>query len=161
MQDTERGLGRRAEPAGIHIADISKELIREIGEDQVELDGETIATKSMNSVFMMVDSGARGSPTQVRQLAGMRGLMAKPSGEIIETPITANFREGLSVLEYFTSTHGASVPKRPWLLMPPTPSGHQKSQERAAFLWGGGGGCTTASFEGDFERREVRASSTG
>ena len=87
--------------------DISKELIREIGEDHVFVDGVKVATKSMNSVFMMVDSGARGSPTQVRQLAGMRGLMAKPSGEIIETPITANFREGLSVLEYFTSTHGA------------------------------------------------------
>ena len=62
---------------------------------------------SSNSIFMMADSGARGSTQQIRQLAGMRGLMAKPSGEIIETPITANFREGLSVLEYFTSTHGA------------------------------------------------------
>jgi DNA-directed RNA polymerase subunit beta' len=60
-----------------------------------------------NPIFMMVDSGARGSTQQIRQLAGMRGLMAKPSGEIIETPITANFREGLTVLEYFTSTHGA------------------------------------------------------
>ena len=65
------------------------------------------AQPSFNSIFMMVDSGARGSPTQVRQLAGMRGLMAKPSGEIIETPITANFREGLTVLQYFISTHGA------------------------------------------------------
>ena len=63
--------------------------------------------KDMNPVFMMVDSGARGNRTQVKQLAGMRGLMAKPSGEIIEHPITANFREGLSVLEYFISTHGA------------------------------------------------------
>ncbi len=63
--------------------------------------------KSFNSIFMMADSGARGSPQQMRQLAGMRGLMAKPSGEIIETPITANFREGLSVLQYFISTHGA------------------------------------------------------
>jgi DNA-directed RNA polymerase subunit beta' len=62
---------------------------------------------SRNSIFMMADSGARGSTQQIRQLAGMRGLMAKPSGEIIETPITANFREGLSVLQYFTSTHGA------------------------------------------------------
>jgi len=62
---------------------------------------------SNNSVFMMADSGARGSAQQIRQLAGMRGLMAKPSGEIIETPITSNFREGLTVLEYFTSTHGA------------------------------------------------------
>ena len=56
---------------------------------------------------MMADSGARGSAAQIRQLAGMRGLMAKPSGEIIETPITSNFREGLSVLEYFSSSHGA------------------------------------------------------
>ncbi|MEC9072142.1 MAG: DNA-directed RNA polymerase subunit beta', partial [Myxococcota bacterium] len=62
---------------------------------------------SFNSIFMMADSGARGSAQQIRQLAGMRGLMAKPSGEIIETPITANFREGLSVLQYFISTHGA------------------------------------------------------
>jgi DNA-directed RNA polymerase subunit beta' len=62
---------------------------------------------SLNAVFMMADSGARGSAAQIRQLAGMRGLMAKPSGEIIETPIKANFREGLSVLEYFISTHGA------------------------------------------------------
>jgi len=62
---------------------------------------------SNNSIYMMADSGARGSAQQIRQLAGMRGLMAKPSGEIIETPITSNFREGLSVLEYFTSTHGA------------------------------------------------------
>ena len=60
-----------------------------------------------NPVFMMADSGARGSKLQIRQLAGMRGLMAKPSGEIIETPITANFREGLTVLEYFISTHGS------------------------------------------------------
>src|SRR3990167_3639517 len=60
-----------------------------------------------NPIFMMADSGARGSEQQVRQLAGMRGLMAKPSGDIIETPITANFREGLTVHEYFISTHGA------------------------------------------------------
>src|SRR5213596_112465 len=60
-----------------------------------------------NPIYMMADSGARGSKQQIRQLAGMRGLMAKPSGEIIETPITSNFREGLTVLEYFTSTHGA------------------------------------------------------
>ena len=65
------------------------------------------AENDINPVFMMVDSGARGSRQQIRQLAGMRGLMAKPSGEIIETPILSNFREGLSVLEYFTSTHGA------------------------------------------------------
>ena len=62
---------------------------------------------SFNSVFIMADSGARGSRQQMRQLAGMRGLMAKPSGEIIEQPITTNFREGLNVLEYFISTHGA------------------------------------------------------
>jgi DNA-directed RNA polymerase beta' subunit len=60
-----------------------------------------------NAIYMMADSGARGSAAQIRQLAGMRGLMAKPSGEIIETPITSNFREGLSVLEYFASSHGA------------------------------------------------------
>ena len=61
----------------------------------------------LNSVYMMADSGARGSQAQMKQLAGMRGLIAKPSGEIIETPIIANFKEGLSVLEYFNSTHGA------------------------------------------------------
>ncbi|MCT4642285.1 MAG: DNA-directed RNA polymerase subunit beta' [Bacteriovoracaceae bacterium] len=70
-------------------------------------DGETETAPSFNSVYMMADSGARGSAAQIRQLAGMRGLMAKPSGEIIETPITSNFREGLSVLEYFSSSHGA------------------------------------------------------
>ena len=63
--------------------------------------------ETMNSVFMMADSGARGSTAQMKQLAGMRGLMAKPNGEIIETPIISNFKEGLSVLEYFNSTHGA------------------------------------------------------
>src|SRR5256712_11837613 len=63
--------------------------------------------KTFNPVYVMADSGARGSKQQIRQLAGMRALMAKPSGEIIETPIKANFREGLSVLEYFSSTHGA------------------------------------------------------
>ncbi len=60
-----------------------------------------------NSIFMMADSGARGSATQIRQLSGMRGLMAKPDGSIIETPIISNFKEGLNVLEYFISTHGA------------------------------------------------------
>jgi len=69
--------------------------------------GKDQLVASTNSIFMMADSGARGSAQQIKQLAGMRGLMAKPSGEIIETPITANFREGLTVLEYFTSTHGA------------------------------------------------------
>ncbi|MGQ9499912.1 MAG: DNA-directed RNA polymerase subunit beta' [Dissulfurimicrobium sp.] len=69
--------------------------------------GEIVSSPSFNPIFIMADSGARGSKDQIRQLAGMRGLMAKPSGEIIETPIKANFREGLSVLEYFISTHGA------------------------------------------------------
>src|SRR6202451_105325 len=69
--------------------------------------GGTISGPSFNPIFIMADSGARGSEQQIRQLAGLRGLMAKPSGEIIETPITANFREGLTVLEYFISTHGA------------------------------------------------------
>src|SRR3989454_5512459 len=63
--------------------------------------------RGFNPIFMMADSGARGSTQQIRQLGGMRGLMAKPSGVIIETPITANFREGLTVLQYFISTHGA------------------------------------------------------
>ncbi len=70
-------------------------------------DNKPVVMESMNPIYMMADSGARGSKDQMRQLAGMRGLMAKPSGEIIETPITANFREGLSVLQYFISTHGA------------------------------------------------------
>ena len=76
-------------------------------EDVVNAAGETVQQKSFNSVYMMADSGARGSAAQIRQLAGMRGLMAKPDGSIIETPITANFREGLNVLQYFVSTHGA------------------------------------------------------
>jgi DNA-directed RNA polymerase subunit beta' len=65
------------------------------------------ASHGFNPILLMADSGARGSKQQIRQLAGMRGLMAKPSGEIIETPITANFREGLTVQQYFISTHGA------------------------------------------------------
>jgi len=78
-------------------------------DDQPLLDkkGKPVITESFNPIYMMADSGARGSKDQMRQLAGMRGLMAKPSGEIIETPIVANFREGLSVLQYFISTHGA------------------------------------------------------
>jgi len=89
-------------------SDISDELLRNISTEVVSnAAGDQAEQASFNSIFMMVDSGARGSATQVRQLAGMRGLMAKPSGEIIETPITANFREGLSVLQYFISTHGA------------------------------------------------------
>jgi DNA-directed RNA polymerase subunit beta' len=88
---------------------IATEMMREIGTDEV-VDPETgkkVSTASLNPIYIMADSGARGSAQQIKQLAGMRGLMAKPSGEIIETPITTNFREGLSVLEYFTSTHGA------------------------------------------------------
>ncbi len=73
----------------------------------VDETGKPIIQESLNPIYMMADSGARGSKDQMRQLAGMRGLMAKPSGEIIETPISANFREGLSVLQYFISTHGA------------------------------------------------------
>ena len=73
----------------------------------VDKDGQEIIQESFNPIYMMADSGARGSKDQMRQLAGMRGLMAKPSGEIIETPISANFREGLTVLQYFISTHGA------------------------------------------------------
>ncbi len=76
-------------------------------EDVVDADGKTVEQESFNSIYMMADSGARGSAAQIRQLAGMRGLMAKPDGSIIESPIKANFREGLSVLEYFISTHGA------------------------------------------------------
>jgi DNA-directed RNA polymerase subunit beta' len=76
-------------------------------EDVVAKDGKTVKQPSFNSIYMMADSGARGSAAQIRQLAGMRGNMAKPDGSIIETPITANFREGLNVLQYFISTHGA------------------------------------------------------
>ncbi len=88
---------------------IAKEMMVEIGSDEfTDPDtGEKITAPSFNSIYIMADSGARGSAQQMRQLAGMRGLMAKPSGEIIETPITTNFREGLSVLQYFISTHGA------------------------------------------------------
>ena len=87
------------------VADAMMKTIAE--QEMVGPNGETRVTPSFNSIFIMADSGARGSAQQMRQLAGMRGLMAKPSGEIIETPITANFREGLTVLQYFTSTHGA------------------------------------------------------
>ena len=77
------------------------------GNPVLDEDGKPVIEESFNPIYMMADSGARGSKDQMRQLAGMRGLMAKPSGEIIETPISANFREGLSVLQYFISTHGA------------------------------------------------------
>jgi len=87
---------------------IADEMLRELGTQEVpDQDGKVRRIPSFNPIFMMADSGARGSAQQIRQLAGMRGLMAKPSGEIIETPITANFREGLTVLQYFISTHGA------------------------------------------------------
>jgi DNA-directed RNA polymerase subunit beta' len=77
------------------------------GKSVLDKNGKPVNEESFNPIYMMADSGARGSKDQMRQLAGMRGLMAKPSGEIIETPIVANFREGLSVLQYFISTHGA------------------------------------------------------
>ncbi|MHB1300835.1 MAG: DNA-directed RNA polymerase subunit beta' [Burkholderiales bacterium] len=98
---------------------VAKAMMEQLGSEPVmdEKDGELvqrldetgkgISQESFNSIYMMADSGARGSAAQIRQLAGMRGLMAKPDGSIIETPITANFREGLNVLQYFISTHGA------------------------------------------------------
>jgi len=88
--------------------DVASEMMREMSKDVVSNEeGKTEEMPSSNPIYMMADSGSRGSKDQMRQLAGMRGLMAKPSGEIIETPITANFREGLTVLQYFISTHGA------------------------------------------------------
>ncbi|MDO8746590.1 MAG: DNA-directed RNA polymerase subunit beta', partial [Thermodesulfovibrionales bacterium] len=89
--------------------EIADEMMKELGaEDGKKFSEEDLKERRLfNSIFMMADSGARGSTAQIRQLAGMRGLMAKPSGEIIETPITANFREGLTPLQYFISTHGA------------------------------------------------------
>ena len=87
---------------------VAKEMMDELGTERVtDTEGREVEQPSFNSIFMMADSGARGSAPQIRQLAGMRGLMAKPDGSIIETPITANFREGLDVLQYFNSTHGA------------------------------------------------------
>ncbi len=87
---------------------IAKAMMETIGTEKVEdAEGKTVDQKSMNSLYIMADSGARGSQAQIRQLAGMRGLMARPDGSIIETPIKANFREGLNVQEYFNSTHGA------------------------------------------------------
>jgi len=87
---------------------VAKAMMEKLGsEEAVDSKGQKQRQKSFNSIFMMADSGARGSAAQIRQLAGMRGLMAKPDGSIIETPITANFREGLNVLQYFISTHGA------------------------------------------------------
>src|SRR5690606_29997676 len=87
---------------------VAKAMMEAIGTEKVKnAKGEVVDQKSMNSVYIMADSGARGSQAQIRQLAGMRGLMAKPDGSIIETPITSNFREGLNVQQYFISTHGA------------------------------------------------------
>jgi DNA-directed RNA polymerase subunit beta' len=87
---------------------VAKAMMDQLGqEDVVDREGKTVKQESFNSIYMMADSGARGSAAQIRQLAGMRGLMAKPDGSIIETPITTNFREGLNVLQYFISTHGA------------------------------------------------------
>jgi DNA-directed RNA polymerase subunit beta' len=87
---------------------VAAQMLERLGTDVVrDENGEEQHVPSFNPIYMMADSGARGSAQQMRQLAGMRGLMAKPSGEIIETPITSNFREGLSVLQYFISTHGA------------------------------------------------------
>ncbi len=87
---------------------VGKVMMQELStEPTIDRHGKKVRQESFNSVYMMADSGARGSAAQIRQLAGMRGLMAKPDGSIIETPITANFREGLNVLQYFISTHGA------------------------------------------------------
>jgi DNA-directed RNA polymerase subunit beta' len=87
---------------------VAKAMMGKLGKDRViDKDGNEVEQDSLNSIYMMADSGARGSAAQIRQLAGMRGLMAKPDGSIIETPITANFREGLNVIQYFISTHGA------------------------------------------------------
>src|SRR5689334_20608874 len=87
---------------------VGKVMMEQLGQESVvDRHGKNVKQEAFNSIFMMADSGARGSAAQIRQLAGMRGLMAKPDGSIIETPITANFREGLNVLQYFISTHGA------------------------------------------------------
>ena len=87
---------------------VAKAMMDKLGVDiSIDAEGKEVKEPSFNSIYMMADSGARGSAAQIRQLAGMRGLMAKPDGSIIETPITANFREGLDVLQYFISTHGA------------------------------------------------------
>ncbi|OYW37577.1 MAG: DNA-directed RNA polymerase subunit beta' [Hydrogenophilales bacterium 12-61-10] len=87
---------------------VAKAMMTQLGVEKViDRHGKEVVQESFNSIYMMADSGARGSAAQIRQLAGMRGLMAKPDGSIIETPITANFREGLNMLQYFISTHGA------------------------------------------------------
>jgi DNA-directed RNA polymerase subunit beta' len=87
---------------------VAKAMMTQLGSEKVtDRHGKEVTQESFNAIYMMADSGARGSAAQIRQLAGMRGLMAKPDGSIIETPITANFREGLNMLQYFISTHGA------------------------------------------------------
>ncbi len=86
---------------------VAKEMMAQLEKQKFIVDGKEVVAPSFNPIYIMADSGARGSAAQLRQLGGMRGLMAKPSGAIIETPITANFREGLTVLQYFISTHGA------------------------------------------------------
>ena len=86
---------------------IASEMMEYLEKEEFDVEGQKITAASFNPIFIMADSGARSSTAQIRQLSGMRGLMAKPSGEIIETPITANFREGLTVSQYFISTHGA------------------------------------------------------
>ena len=86
---------------------VAKEMMTQIEKQKFVIDSKELIAPSFNPIYVMADSGARGSAAQLRQLGGMRGLMAKPSGEIIETPITSNFREGLTVLQYFISTHGA------------------------------------------------------
>ena len=86
---------------------VAREMMKNFEKEEFDVKGKKVVGDSFNPIFIMADSGARGSAAQIRQLAGMRGLMAKPSGEIIDTPITANFREGLTVLQYFISTHGA------------------------------------------------------
>jgi DNA-directed RNA polymerase subunit beta' len=87
---------------------VAKQMMAHLGKQKtIDREGKEVDQESFNSIYMMADSGARGSVAQIRQLAGMRGLMAKPDGSIIETPITTNFREGLTVLQYFISTHGA------------------------------------------------------
>ncbi|MDA9357413.1 DNA-directed RNA polymerase subunit beta' [Candidatus Thioglobus sp.] len=88
--------------------EVAKAMMDKVGYEEItDAEGNTEKKPSFNSIYMMADSGARGSPAQIRQLAGMRGLMAKPDGSIIETPITSNFREGLNNMQYFISTHGA------------------------------------------------------
>src|SRR6202007_2342857 len=87
---------------------IAKAMMDQLGNEKVtDRKGKEVSQESFNAIYMLAHSGARGAAAQIRQLAGMLGLMAKPDGSIIETPITANFREGLNVLQYFISTQGA------------------------------------------------------